>query len=103
MGDEALLRLASIVKHACRQIDIPARYGGEEFCIILPETPNNDAKKIAERIRETVEREGFGYFRLTISCGVSSFPKECQDLKSLIKTTDERMYQAKQEGKNRVV
>lgn len=106
VGDEVLLKFSLLMKRLSRNMDIIARYGGEEFCIILPRTGKKEAGEIAERIRLAVAREEFiakdKGVRLTVSCGVVSFPQEGEDLEYLIKTADQRMYTAKQRGKNQV-
>ncbi|MEW6102983.1 MAG: GGDEF domain-containing protein [bacterium] len=81
-GDKVLVKFASLLKKTCRMIDIPARYGGEEFCLLLPETDIKNAKMIAERIRKDVEEEAFLSTgdRITVSCGISSLSKDCQDM-----------------------
>lgn len=55
-GDNAIIAVAKKIKNSLRSIDIAGRYGGEEFCIALPNTPVDEAKDIAERMRETIEK-----------------------------------------------
>jgi diguanylate cyclase (GGDEF)-like protein len=91
-----------------RQSDIFARYGGEEFVIILPETPREMAIKLAENLREHVEklpfvgREVMPGGVLTVSIGVATFPQDGEDAAALIKRADAAMYEAKRAGKNQV-
>ncbi len=107
-GDEVLRRLAEIFRNTTRTSDIVARYGGEEFIIILPETPNIAALKLAEKIRATVEEEKFlngnsqPLGKLTVSVGVATFPDESQSPEDLIQRADEQLYNAKSKGRNRV-
>ena len=108
-GDDLLERLAKVVRRNIRNIDIPARYGGEEFVIILPETSDEEAMQVAERIRQAVERESFPFERrqpggkVTISVGVSSYPGEAKTPRELLNLADRALYRAKVLGKNRVI
>lgn len=107
-GDEVLKTIGEIVKANIRDDDFAARYGGEEFAIILPETNEEDAIKIANKIRETVEKESFYGEEnqpnkvLTISAGVSVFPDRAKDEVQLLKSADDALYRAKFFNKNRV-
>ena len=58
-GDEALKKIGKLLKNIARENDLVARYGGEEFAIILPNTSEEEATKIAERIRNKVEKTYF--------------------------------------------
>lgn len=107
-GDYAIRELAVLVRRGIRKEELFARYGGEEFAIVLPEAPSEEAAAIAERIRESVEAEPFAYdgtpFRLTISLGVAAtVGDETMTPEELIRQADERLYQAKRDGRNRVV
>lgn len=99
-GNEALKALARVLKKGSRRYDVVARFGGEEFAVVLPETEISKASAIAERLRRSASGNGHG---LTISCGVAVFPNEAKDLESLIACADKKLYQAKEEGRNRVV
>ncbi len=99
-GDEALTRIASLLKETARAGDFVARYGGEEFALILPMTRKLDALKLAERIRLSMERIGLP---LTLSVGVATFPEDSPDPDGLLKAADQALYQAKAAGRNRVV
>lgn len=108
-GDFALRELAACVrKTTVRREDLFARYGGEEFALVLVETPLAAAIEVAERVRKTVEAHPFKFedrpFSLTVSLGVAFTTGE-QNLTSaaLIRMADERMYEAKRAGRNRVV
>lgn len=101
-GDQIIIKVAKIIKDAIRDVDIPGRYGGEEFLIILPETDIDSAVIAAERIRSRVEkiranREGF---KVSISIGVTQFSN--QSSSDLIKEADSLLYEAKENGRNRV-
>jgi len=108
-GDEILLRLSTVLADSARKIDWVCRYGGEEFTIILPRASRRDACVIAERVRANVEKYQFSSVpdqpiqRLTVSVGVSSFPDDGNAKAELIKAADQALYEAKRQGKNRVV
>jgi diguanylate cyclase (GGDEF)-like protein len=98
-GNEALQRVARVIRDTVRSVDFPARYGGEEFAVIVPEVDAAALAAIAERIRATVESLGI----LTISIGGAIFPADGADVAALFQTADERLYAAKGGGRNRVV
>lgn len=107
-GNEALKKLAGILKNSVREVDFVARYGGEEFVVLLIETNKQNAVLLAERLRELVEKEDFpneekqpgGKFTVTI--GVAEFPSDGKDVRQLISNADAALYQGKKDGKNRV-
>jgi len=102
-GDQALRRLAERCKSGTRGIDLIVRYGGEEFVILLPETPLEAGRILAERLRASVENEPFlteaGPLRITISLGVAE-AGEADTLTSLIERADAALYNAKRAGRN---
>jgi diguanylate cyclase (GGDEF)-like protein len=107
-GDVVLYETARIIKETAREIDMPGRYGGEEFIAILPGTGEEAAEHFAERVRQAVEghvfRDGATEIRMTVSCGVASFPAPGVDEpEALLKAADEALYQAKHGGRNQVV
>jgi diguanylate cyclase (GGDEF)-like protein len=102
-GDEALRCVAKVLKECSRDVDCVARYGGEEFLIILPETPTKGAVEVAERIRERLAAEAVAGGRLTLSIGVAEFPANGEGDEALIAAADAALYQAKGEGRDRVV
>ena len=106
-GDKVLSRLGEALIEAVRESDSPFRYGGEELAVILPETTIDDACKLAERIREAVIQLTFAPVRgttvsTTVSVGVSLLRMD-ETADDFIRRVDTAMYQAKAEGKNRVV
>jgi len=106
-GDEVLKTIAKIIRGNTRKVDFPARYGGEEFVIILPESDCEHARVIAERIRTAVMEYPFyvkdgSRVQLTVSIGISCFPKDATEKVDLIKKADIALYNAKKEGRNRV-
>jgi two-component system cell cycle response regulator len=107
-GDSTLIEVANIIKQKVREIDFVARYGGEEFAIILPYSHIDEARDIAERIRQAIVEETTLYRDsnssefVSVSIGVAFYPADGKDIESLIRKADEMMYLAKQCGKNQV-
>lgn len=106
VGDEALRRFADSVQCCLRTQDLAGRLGGEEFAILLPETGENVARPVAERIRARMEHTPIatteGHCHVTVSIGVTQ-AEDSDDLESLLRRADEAMYAAKERGRNRVV
>jgi diguanylate cyclase (GGDEF)-like protein len=102
-GDEVLKKVARILQTAAREVDCVARYGGEEFCVMLPETSTTGAAILAERICERVAAAEFPGQKITVSIGVASLPANGHTPDAVIAAADEALYQAKHEGRNRVV
>jgi diguanylate cyclase (GGDEF)-like protein len=101
-GGDALLREAAKVFKSStnRAQDFIARVGGEEFCAILPNTDLDGAKQVAERIRAGMEKTG----KATISIGlICRIPTRRDIMDDLIKDADDKLYQAKNTGRNKVV
>ncbi len=104
-GDQALFRLAQLLKKATRLADTISRYGGEEFTMILPETARAPALEVAERIRKDMETsiiDPVNRHVFTFSIGLSTFPDDALTVEELIFKADQALYQAKQKGRNRV-
>lgn len=102
-GDVVLEKFSDIIHRSIREVDYAARFGGEEFVIVLANTDMENAKNIAERIRETIERYNFNDvapgLRVTVSIGVSSF-QQFKSIQETLQNADDRMYKAKQAGRN---
>ncbi len=102
IGDDVLKSLAKIIKSSVRKTDFAARWGGEEFVILLPETDLEGARKVAEKLREKVEKHKFpGVGKVTISLGVAQL-KDNEDPNDFIVRADMALYKAKEGGRNRV-
>lgn len=106
-GDAVLAALGGLVRAQVRTIDRPARYGGEEMAVILPDTDAAGALVLAERLRAAVAGSAFvaGNETLTVtaSFGVATMPLNASSVHELIEAADRALYQAKREGRNRVV
>ena len=109
-GDAVLRGVASIIKSALRESDIPSRYGGEEFAILLPYTHIEEAKIVGERLRSTVESSPIPIndensdvksINVTISMGLAEFDNQ-ETGEELFERADKALYQAKESGRNRV-
>jgi len=105
-GDAALVHLAKVIKHTVRPTDVIARYGGEEFIIILTETGLDEAVKVTGRLQRELTKRFFLHnnerLLITFSAGVAEYRPGDTD-ESLFQRADKAMYQAKVQGKNRVV
>ncbi|MBM4068109.1 MAG: GGDEF domain-containing protein [Planctomycetes bacterium] len=107
-GDFTLRELAARIKGNIRKEELFARYGGEEFAVVLPETNADGAGKLADRLVAAISSKEFHYedriYQVTISIGVSTTQGETDiSPQELIRRSDEKLYQAKREGRNRVV
>jgi diguanylate cyclase (GGDEF)-like protein len=106
-GDEVLRRLAHLMRSVVRGNDYVARYGGEEFCILLPVTSESQAAALAERLRRLYSELSIDWngtlLQSTVSIGVADSRQAGTDLETLIKAVDTALYQAKHQGRNRVV
>jgi diguanylate cyclase (GGDEF)-like protein len=102
VGDSVLISLSKIVKNNLREIDTIGRYGGEEFLLVLPNTNINDAKVLANRIREEVEKYSFKIVgTVTISLGLVEY-QEKEKIDELFKRVDKLLYKSKNNGRNQV-
>lgn len=104
IGDVALQHIAAIIQSCSRAGDLACRAGGEEFCLLLPDTSLQVATEIAERIRTTIAASPLDKVgAMTISIGVASRTSAEQTSAAILKCADERLYTAKNTGRNRVV
>jgi diguanylate cyclase (GGDEF)-like protein len=104
-GNDALRRVALTIRETVRAVDFAARYGGEEFAVIVPQVDAIALGAIAERVRANIERlpapkDGAP---VTVSIGAALYPHDGADRETLFRTADERLYEAKAAGRNRVV
>jgi len=108
-GDVVLAGIGAAIRKTIRGNDIAGRFGGEEFAIILPELESAEAHALAERIRLAIEALRFDVvtsstpIRATMSLGVACFPTNGDSTTSLTQAADVAVYQAKLNGRNRIV
>ena len=104
-GDRTLHRLAQVLVRSLRSTDEAYRYGGEEFAMMLREPTQEAAQRLAERLREDVERDFIAPDeprQVTVSIGVAGLPRNDPTPKALILAADAALYDAKNAGRNRV-
>jgi diguanylate cyclase (GGDEF)-like protein len=107
IGDEVLRRIAAVLHQQCRPVDTVARWGGEEFALLLPSTPRDEALRVAERLRQTIEGLDFSDIdadlHVTMSFGLDTgVAVTAGDQDALMRRADEALYRAKANGRNRV-
>ena len=106
VGDRVLVRVAALLSDVLRRADVIVRSGGEEFLVLMPATEINAATACCERIRRRVREEDWGQLAtglaLTASAGVAATDEPAQG-PALVRRADERLYEAKRAGRDRVV
>lgn len=106
-GDRILRAIAHLLNDHKRSSDYLARYGGEEFVLLLPETNLENAERLAEKTRERVAASTFRFqdekVRVTLSAGVGELHLAHDTAETLFERVDAALYQAKEEGRNRVM
>lgn len=103
IGDKVLIKLVDIVKNTIRDNDFIVRLGGDEFVVLLPNTNFSQAKIVATKILNKINKEEKNEEKFTISIGCSDFSLEDKDINCLIKKADKSLYKAKNMGKNSIV
>ena len=107
IGDKVLKTVASVLLEEIRSTDIPVRYGGEEFAVFMPMYSVEAGLQFVERLRQKIEKIKFRStdrekrFSVTISVGIA-FHQQKESLQKFIQRADEKMYQAKESGRNKV-
>ena len=106
-GDAVLYSLAQRLKDNVREGDLVCRFGGEELVLIMPECAKQDAFERAEKIRAALNASDVIHGdkrvgRISASFGVASFPQDGKDAQALLEAADKAMYNAKNNGRNRV-
>lgn len=106
-GDKVIIFLAECLRKHARSMDMVARFGGEEFCMVLPNTPVEEAMLLAETIRHTIETGHGGDYeknlKITASFGVSTLSPTASNGETLLEQADQALYVAKNQGRNRVI
>ncbi|GFN29989.1 sensor domain-containing diguanylate cyclase [Paenibacillus curdlanolyticus] len=104
VGDEILKQMAGVIQRCMRAHDIGCRYGGEEFIVMLPGCNAAETVQIAERIRQTMEKEkNVTKKTITLSLGAAVYPVHGVEPRALLKMADDALYTAKESGRNRTV
>ncbi|QLE79824.1 diguanylate cyclase [Francisella sp. Scap27] len=103
-GDEVIKNIAKVIKKYCRDDDSGVRYGGEEFTLMIVESNKEDALKVAERLRKSVEKQCVNFdgnqINYTISCGIAD-SNDSKDINECLHYADKALYKAKNNGRNR--
>ncbi len=104
-GNDALQRVAQVIRETVRTVDFAARYGGEEFAVIVPLIDEVALANVAERVRAGIEAmpappDGA---QVTVSIGAAMYPNDARDREALFQAADARLYEAKKAGRNCVV
>ncbi len=109
VGDQVIGALASGMQQVFRAADIPCRYGGEEFVVIMPESTTRGAMIAAARLREVLMQNckeanlPVPSETITFTAGIASYPHDAGSADALLKTADERLYEGKRQGRDRVM
>lgn len=103
-GDEAIRMVGKVLQEGTRGIDLAARIGGEEFAVLLVETDQQGGMEVAERLRVAIAaREVPNARKITASFGVAECPSCAQTSAGILTAADEALYQAKRDGRDRVI
>ena len=107
-GDLVLQKISSFLQANIRGSDIACRYGGEEMLLILPEASLENTRQRAEQLREGIKKlqlrhKGQSLGKVTVSLGVACYPEHGSNNQELFDTADGTLYQAKAQGRDRVV
>ncbi len=109
IGDDVLRTVAATIQKSVRKSDLVARYGGEDFVVVFPETDAADAVVKANELRQAIQSATVHLPRVpatsgvTVSTGISSLPTDGIVMRDALDRADQRLYEAKQAGRNRVV
>jgi diguanylate cyclase (GGDEF)-like protein/putative nucleotidyltransferase with HDIG domain len=106
-GDEVLRGVAARIRTVLREGDVLGRYAGDEFVVVLPDTPNEKAVRIADRLRRVVENDRLAVrgtqgasVGVTLSIGIATAPEDARQIEELFAEADRALYEAKRGGRN---
>jgi diguanylate cyclase (GGDEF)-like protein/PAS domain S-box-containing protein len=99
-GDQLIIKVAGIIKGACRVEDIVCRWGGDEFAILLPKTDPETAEKICDRIRKTCEKAKGDPVPVSVSLGSATKRAVGQDIDAVLREAEDMMYWKKLDSNN---
>ena len=106
MGDKAIKHVTKILKMSLRNVDCVARIGGEEFVLLLPDTDRAGAFKLAEKLRDRINKKPLDvngkFIDITVSAGVSYVKAHHDTIESALSEADDVLYKAKESGRNNV-
>ena len=108
-GDDVLREFSRRIRGAVRGADLACRFGGEEFVVVMPDTPAETAAQVAERLRDAVAGSPFkvsasgAMVQVTTSVGIATLEADGEGADTLLRRADKALYQAKNDGRNRVV
>ncbi|RMF14142.1 MAG: GGDEF domain-containing protein [Candidatus Dadabacteria bacterium] len=107
VGSEVLRETANILRQSLRVTDIATRYGGDEFVLILPETSQQDAVRVAERCRQAIKAHSFGLrhgleCKVTASFGIATMPDDTSERDDIIRLADQAMYWVKEHNRDNI-
>ncbi|HEX5015798.1 MAG TPA: GGDEF domain-containing protein [Candidatus Limnocylindrales bacterium] len=106
VGDEVLRSVAGAIAGAVREDDVPARYGGEEFAVVLRNPSRGEAVEVGERIRDAVaslDLRRIGVASTSVSVGVAVADEPGRPIPEVIERADNALYEAKRQGRDRVI
>jgi diguanylate cyclase (GGDEF)-like protein len=106
-GDEVIRAVADVCRLTLRETDLLGRYGGEEFVVLLPDSDENIAWEVAERLRGNIAQmrvmSAAGTIAITVSIGIAQYNPPYAGLDTLLQRADEALYSAKASGRNKVI
>ena len=107
-GDKILEQMGKVISENKYPLDVVARYGGEEFIVLMPQTPQKEAARAAEKLRSTIDQWqwdiGDKTISVSVSIGLVSMESiDSSDLSEIVQRADDSLYVAKEHGRNRVI